>query len=90
MGGQIRCRVLSVQFQLLLQVWMCKTRFGGSLVNAVSCGSLLVGSSRIKVFRGTEVPGDGEGVVMLLRRSKKLSLTGLKAVYPSKGVGGYH
>lgn len=85
MGGQIHCRVLSVQFQLLRKVWMCRTPFGGSLVNILFCVSLLVESSRIKEFRGTEATGNGEGVVMFLRRSKKLGLTGLEAVYPSKG-----
>lgn len=87
MGGQIHCRVLSVQLQLLLKAWMCRTPFGGSLVNVLFCVSLLVESSRIKVFKGTEATGNGEGVVMLLRRSQKLGLAGLEAVYPSKGRG---
>lgn len=67
---------------------MCRTPFGGRLVNALFCVSLLVESSRIKVFRGTEATGNGEGVVMLLRRSEKLGLAGLEAVYPKQAGGG--
>lgn len=82
MGGEICCRVLSVQFQLLLKVWMCRTPFGGSLVNVLFSVSLLVESSKVKAFRGTEAPGDGEAVGILLRGSQKLGLT---AVYHSRG-----
>lgn len=53
---------------------MCRILFGGSLENVFFCVFFLIGSSRVKVFRGIEVVRDGEGVVILLRGLKKLVL----------------
>ena len=78
MGGQICCRVLCIQFPLLLTECVCRTPFGGSLVNVPFCVSPLVKSSRVEVLRGTEATGDAEGAVILLKGSKKLGLAGLE------------
>lgn len=78
MGGQICCRVLCIQFPLLLKECVCRTPFGGSLVNVPFCVSPLVKSSRVEVLRGTEATGDAEGAVILLKGSKKLGLAGLE------------